>query len=194
EASQLKLLQDIARAVGVTPSVSAVTVGQAYMLRRASRPRGRAWQLERNLLRPFVLRFWRRPVAGLTHAAWREHAAKRRRERTRTGRPPCELTINLELAAAKRIVPALRACKPARARTRRESWFTAEQVDQLVAAASALRWRYQQQAFAGLAAVMGDTGLRISEALGLRWDRITLRGVTSVVGKGSKARIVALTP
>jgi integrase len=197
DRAQLELLQAIARAVGVTPSVSVGspdTIGRAYMARRESVPRGRAWQLERNLLRPFVLAFWRRPVASVGPREWQEHRQRRRGEKTRLGRPPCELTLNLELKMAKRIAPGLREVRPVKTRSRRESWFTAEQVQQLIDGASSLRWDHPQRAFRALATVMGDTGLRISEALGLRWDRITLRGTTSVLGKGSKTRVVAFTP
>lgn len=88
----------------------------------------------------------------------------------------------------------LRHCKRVKTRTRRESWFTAEQITQLIDAADSLRWDHQQRTFRALASVMADTGLRISEALSLRWDRLTLRGVTSVVGKGTKTRVIALTP
>jgi integrase len=197
------LLERIAAAVGVTTDVS-VTVGMLYMRWRATRPRGRAWQLQRNLLRPFVVRYWRRPAKSIGPRDWNEHRARRRREPTRTGRPPCELTLNMELKATKRMFRwavsrkllderPLIDCKPVKTRDRRESWFTAEQIDRLISAADSLRWDHQQRAFRALAAVMGDTGLRISEALGLRWDRITLRGTTSVLGKGHKTRIVAFT-
>ena len=197
DEDQQQLLEAIARAVGVTPSVKAVTVrrltvGGLYMAYRATRPRGRAWQMERNLLRPFVVAYWREFPGAVD---WQAHRRARKRQKTRLGRPPCDLTLNLELAAVKRMLgKGSLSARPVRTRTRRESWFTAEQVDSLIDAARALRWRHQQRAFAGIASVMGDTGLRISEALSLRWDRITLRGVTSITGKGSKARVVALTP
>jgi len=187
-------LEAIARAVGVTSAVNAVTVGQRYMAYKATLGRGRAWQMERNLLRPFVVAFWRRPASSLGPRDWEAHRRARRRQPTRLGRPPCELTLNLELKAAKRMVPTLRDCRPVKTRTRRESWFTADQVQALIAAAASLRWEHQQRAFAALATVMGDTGLRISEALGLRWDRITLRGTASVLGKGAKTRVIGFTP
>lgn len=201
---QLELLRRIAGAVGVTPTGS-VTVGTLYVLYRKSRTRGRSWQLERNLLRPFVVRFWRRQVASLTAADWKEHRAARSAQPTRTGRPPCDLTLNLELSRTRGMFAwALKAgtiarnplaeCKRVKTRTRRESWFTAEQIQRLIDFASCLRWRHQQATFAAIVAVMADTGLRISEALSLRWDRITLRGTTSVLGKGNKSRVVAFTP
>lgn len=197
EDQQLGLLEAIARAVGVTPSVSGVTVGKLYIARRASVPRGRAWRMERNLLRPFVVRFWRRLASSLGATDWRGHRRDRKRQATRLGRPPCDLTLNLELKATKRMLLPARPfadCRPVKTRTRRGSWFTADQVQRLIDAATALRWDHQQRTFAAIATVMGDTGLRISEALGLRWDRITLVGTTSVLGKGSKTRVIGFTP
>src|SRR5204862_7713573 len=94
------LLEQIARAVGVTPTAS-VTVGTVFVAYKKSRTRGRAWQLERNLLRPFVVRFWRRAVAELAAADWKDHRTKRSEQPTRTGRPACDLTINLELSRTR---------------------------------------------------------------------------------------------
>lgn len=209
---QQLLLEAIARAVGVTSTVNVValvTVGRLYVLYRATRPREtpaqrRAWQMERNLLRPFVVRFWRRPLVTITREDWDAHIQLRRQQKTRLRRPPCQLTLNLELSRTKSLLAwavkterlarhPLDECRRVKTRDRRESWFTAEQIDRLIKFASALRWRHQQIAFAALAAVMGDTGLRISEALSLRWDRITLRGTTSVLGKGSKTRVIGFT-
>src|SRR5262245_40776489 len=108
-----------------------------YMKYRATKPRGRAWQMERNLLKPMVLRWWRRSVKEIGAAAWLEHRRARRREPTRTGRPPCDLTLNLELARAKQMFgwavrerlidrhPLVDA-KPVKTHTRRGSWFTAD--------------------------------------------------------------------
>lgn len=202
---QLELLQGIANALGVTSGVVVVTVGAIYARYKATWAPGRRWQLERNLLRPFVLRFWRHRAGAITPADWNEHRRARRRTPTRTGRPPCDLTLNLELKATKRMfawavrkrmIPdrPLVDVKPVKTRTRRGSWFTAEQITRLIEVADQLRWRRQAQSFAALVAVMGDTGLRISEALSLRWDRITLRGTVSVLGKGNKSRVVAFTP
>ena len=128
---QLELLQGIARALGVTPGVG-VTVGAVFMRYKATRPRGRAWQLERNLLRPFVVRFWRRPGRSIGPADWNDHRALRTRQTTRTGRPPCDLTLNMELKATKRMFRwavgkkllderPLIDCKPVKTRERRES-------------------------------------------------------------------------
>jgi integrase len=203
---QLELLQGIARALGVTPTASAVTVGALYMRKKAGSPRGRAWRLKRNLLRPFVVAFWRRPAASLRPTDWLEHAAARRAATTRTGAPPCESTINLELHAAKGLLNfgldsalldanPLRPLKPVKCRRFRETWLTTEQFETLIAHADALDHR-RAELFVALAVAMVTTGMRISEALRVRRDRIGLNGayvITAARTKSKKARIVAFT-
>jgi integrase/recombinase XerC len=204
---QLELLRAVARAVGVTPSVSRtdISVGRLYVGYRATMQRGRHWQLARNLLRPFVVRFWRRSVDAITVETWVNHRSERSKQKTRRGLPPRDITLNLELMRtkcmfnwavdSKRIAAnPLARCRPVKTRRRRESWFTREQAQRLIDHAHCLRWDHQQRTFKALVIVMFDTGLRISEALSLRWDRVTLRGTTTVVGKGAKTRMVAFTP
>lgn len=208
ESEQLHLLQGIARVLGVTPSVSGgATVGALYMRKKAGSPRGRAWRLKRNLLKPFVVRFWRRQAASLRQTDWLEHAAKRRTEPTYKGTPPVEAVINLELHAAKGLLNfgvdsellsanPLRKLKATKCRRFRETWLTSEQFETLIAHADALdRWR--AELFTALAVAMLTTGLRIGEALRIRRDRITLAGtyvLNAVSTKGKKARIVAFPP
>ena len=174
------------------------------MAYRATRVRGRRWQMERNLLRPFIVRHWRRPVASIASSTWDEHRAQRSKQKTRRGLPPRDITVNQELERTKHLFSwavdadmlaanPLARCKPVKTRRRRESWFTQEQAQRLVDHAHRLRWEHQQITFRALVIVMFDTGLRISEALSLRWDRFTLNGTTSVLGKGAKTRVVAFT-
>lgn len=195
---QLALLEAIARSVGVTPSVSGVTVGWLFVKHKLSRPRGRAWQLERNLLRPFIVRHWRHFVSELGPSDWDAHRAQRRQQPTRTGNPPTELTVNLELARTKQMfrwgvdyghisADPFARCKKVKTRTRRGSYFTAPQIHMLSEAGMALRWHHQVVTFRALVAVMARTGLHISEALSLRWDRLRLDGTAPIIGKGSRA-------
>lgn len=171
------------------------------MIYRATRPRGRPWQMERNLLRPFIVRFWRRAADSLAASDWDTHRKERRKQKTRLGRKPCDLTLNLELSRAKQMLTLgvdegllaahpLRKAKRVKTRTRRGSWFTPEQIHMLIEAHRALRWDHQRRNFRAWATVMGKTGTRISEALSIRWDRITLDGATTVIGKGNKPRVI----
>ena len=178
-------------------------LGRLYVAFKSSHPGGRAWQLVRNLLRPFVVAHWRKPVSVVTEAFWDEHRAQRRKAKTRNGRPPCEATLNLEMfrlkqmlqwAAKRKLIPAnpLADCKRVKTKSRRESYFTESQVETLASGARFLRWDVQQRAFRALVALMAWTGMRISEALATRWDRIAVNGSTPVHGKGDKLRILAI--
>lgn len=203
---QLELLEAIACALKVTPGVSGVrqtTVGRLFMLYKSSRPRGRAWQVERNLLRPFIVAHWRQAVSIISGSSWEAHRACRRTQRTRLGRAPCEATLNVELVRTRgmfawgvrmKLIPSnpLQECRQVKTKNRRESWFTESQVATLADGARFLRWDHQQRVFRGLVAVMAWTGMRISEALGLRWDRIAVDGSVPVTGKGDKTRILAI--
>jgi len=64
----------------------------------------------------------------------------------------------------------------------------------LAEASVALRWHHQVVTFRALVTVMVRTGLRISEALSLRWDRITLEGTTVIHGKGSTTGVIGFPP
>lgn len=200
-----ELLAALAARLTSTASVSGHTVGRIWLQYKKTLERGRGFQLLRNLIKPFLLRYWKRVACTLGPDDWREHRKQRRREKTRLGRPPCDLTLNSELKTVKRMFRwAVRGkylderpfidVKPVRTRTRRGSWFTADQINLLLEASHDLRWDHQQRTFRALVTVMADTGLRISEALSLRWDRITLIGTTSVLGKGSKTRVIGFTP
>jgi len=182
----------------------SISVGQLYMKYRGSKPRGLAWRIERQNLRYFILRYWRRPCDSLTQVDWDRHRELRRGEKTRQGRPPAESTMNVDLTRTKQMFwygvnagliekhPFPKA-KFVKAKKRRGTAPNAAQVNEILAHVGCLRYHYQQITVRALVCVMADTGARISEAMGLRWDRITLRWTTTVLGKGDKTRPIAFT-
>lgn len=177
-----------------------MTVGQLYARFRASRPRDRAWMLVRGLLRPFVVRFWREPCEAISSETWDAHRKLRAGEPTRLGRPPCEATLNLELARAKQMfkygvasrrigVNPLEGAKRRKAISARETWLTSEQVERLLEAAA-----HDPFLLAWILIAVG-TGLRMSEILSLRWDRLSAAGVTVISARSTKTssqHVVAL--
>jgi integrase len=207
------LVEEIAEAVAQRLGVSSpqvgkpsISVGQLYLRFKATRPKGRAWQMVRALLRPFILRHWRAPCSEITALTWLDHAAKRRKERTRNRRPPKEATLNLELQRAKQLFAfgeeaglltenPLRKCKPVKTKSARETWLTEQQFERLVAHAGVLG-EEREVVFRALVIAMVVTGMRISEALRVRRDRIHLDGsmvLGSAETKTRKARVVGFT-
>lgn len=185
---------------GTSVTRPVVTVGKLYMHFRASRPRDRAWTLVRGLLRPFVLAFWREACGAIDAARWDNHRSRRRGQVTRLGRPPCDATLNLELARAKqmfkwgvraRLIEANPLEVAARVPTvsARETWLTSGQVDRLLDVAA------DDPFLSSWILVAVGTGMRMSEILSLRWDRITPAGVVVLSARRTKARrqhVVAL--
>lgn len=187
-------------AQGVTPTVNAVQVRHLFARFKLLHRADRSWRLVRNLLRPFVVRFARRPAEGLGPEDWAVHRARRKREATRTGSPPCDLTLNLELTRAKQLMTfgkctGLALCKPVATRTQRETWLTWVQVSELLRGCLALRWPHQRAALRAWILVGVTTGMRGGEIRRLRWDRIGDRGVVTLrqgETKTRRRRVVAL--
>lgn len=152
-----------------------------------------SWRLVRNLLRPFVVAFARVPADSLAPEAWEAHRAKRGASRTRCGRPPCDLTLNLELLRAKQLLrfgglSVLDDCKPVATRVHRETWLTWPQVQELLRGAGYLRWGHQVRALRAWILVAVMTGMRGGEIRRLRWDRIGPDGVVALRASETKTR------
>lgn len=162
----------------------------------------RSWRLERVRLEPLVRLAGDRLATDITPEAWSDLRAVRMYEASpRTGRRVSAATLDTELLRAKQMYSwavvagvleanTLRAAQGAGARTERETWLTWEQVETLLHAAGANRFLYA----AILVAV--STGLRLSEMLTLRHDRIGGDGqitINSVQTKSKRKRIVALS-
>lgn len=163
----------------------------------------RSWRLERVRLEPFVRLAGSRCADEITADVWSDLRAIRMYEASpRTGRRVSAATLDTELLRAKQMFAwgvvaglleanTLKPAQGAGARTERETWLTWEQVEILV---SASRPNVYLQA-AIIVAV--STGLRLSEMLTLRHDRIGGNGqvtINSVQTKSKRKRIVALSP
>lgn len=218
------LLERIARAVGVTPTDNVrevVHLGKVYRAFQKTQPPGRAWQLVRALLRPFVLRFWRTPCDQITVSSWLEHIAKRRTTPTRSyrgarkmkrgHRPASPATLNLERIRAIQLlnfgvdtgmIPphVLTRTKPLKARHGRETRLTREQFDTLIANAHALKAEPgddRPAKFRALMLALCDGMMRIGEARRIRRDRIGLDGkyvIPASQSKSGEARLIVFTP
>jgi integrase len=162
----------------------------------------RSWRLERVRLENVVRLAGDRPALELTPEAWSDLRAIRMYEASpRTGKRVSAATLDMELLRTKQMyrwalvsgaLPSnpLATAKGSGARTARETWLTWEQVETLLSTA-----RPNPFLHAWLLVAV-STGLRISETLTLRHDRIGGDGqvtINSVQTKSKRKRIVALS-
>lgn len=196
-------MDDSSRVQGDTGgSASRLTVRELYAKWEKVRRLTRSWRLERARLEPFVRLAGDRFADEITPETWADLRAIRMYEASaRTGRRVSAATLDTELLRAKQMfkwgkgagVLVSNPLAPARgsgARTARETWLTWEQVETLIGAAKSNPFL---QAWI-LVAV--STGMRISETLTLRHDRIGGDGVVTINAaqtKSKRKRIVALS-
>jgi integrase len=162
----------------------------------------RSWRLERARLEPFVRLAGTRFADEITADIWSDLRAVRMYEASpRTGRRVSAATLDTELLRAKQmyawavvagLLPSnpIAAAQGSGARTARETWLTWDQVEILLGVCA----RNPMLRAAVLVAV--STGLRLSEMLTLRHDRIGGNGqvtINSVQTKSKRKRIVALS-
>lgn len=180
-----------------------VTVRELYARWEKVRRFTRSWRLERVRLEPFVRLAGGRFADEITPDVWSDLRAIRMYEASpRTRRRVSAATLDTELLRAKQMyawaklagaLPTnpLATAKGSGARTARETWLTWEQVEQLLNAAKPNVFLH-----AGVLVAV-STGLRLSEMLTLRHDRIGGDGqvtINSAQTKSKRKRIVALSP
>lgn len=205
----LAVLQRELHAQELTPAVS-VNVGRLYMRFKSTRPRGRAWRLVRSLLKPFVVAFWRAPCSEVTAEGYEAFRVRRRRQATRTGKPPKDTTVNLELSRARELMEfavdvgaigrnPLARVRKLKCRESRETWLTWDQFELLWGKADVLCQpeKRREDLFSGqrrvalfraLALALVQTGMRVGECIRLRRDRISITGVYRLGSEHTKTR------
>jgi integrase len=162
----------------------------------------RSWRLERVRLEPFVRLAGDRFADEITPDVWSDLRAIRMYEPSpRTGRRVSAATLDTELLRAKQMYAwglvagvlernPLAAAQGSGARTARETWLTWEQVETLLLAS------WENPFLYAWVLVAVSTGMRLSETLTLRHDRIGGNGqitINSVQTKSKRKRIVALS-
>ena len=156
------------------------------------------------------------PAPLMTALRWDEHRARRRLEVTKTGSPPCDATLNLELVYAKQMLSwgvergflkrnPLQAAKPVETLSRRETRVTADDIDRIITAADDVVDRRLAEGdddgrrakfITAFVLCIFDSFLRFNEARTLREDRIGPDGMVELLAsetKSKRRRLVRLT-
>ncbi len=157
------------------------------------------------------------PAPLMTPLAWDEHRARRRRQKTKTGAPPCEAVLNIELLYAKQLLSwsverglikrnPLAAARRVRTLSQRETYLTADDVEKLLTAADDIVDGRRADGdddgnraamLKGFMLACFDSMLRFEEARHLRVDRISEDGSVELLASETKSkrnRFVQLTP
>lgn len=175
------------------------------------------WKLIASAIRPLLADIGNLPAPLLTPMKWDEHRARRRQVITRTGAPPKDSTLNIELIYARAMLnwavergmvkrnPLLLA-KPVATLSQRETRLTPGDVEKLLVAADDVinrrirdgdddgSWSRLLKAF--LLCIF-DSMLRFNEARLLRLGRIEPDGAYELLAsetKSAKRRFVKLSP
>ncbi len=195
----------------------APSVAIIYWKWSEARRHEKGWRQIRNQIRWLIADLGSLPAPKLTPLVWDEFRARRRLHVTILGGPPCDATLNLELAYAKGMLnfavdrgmirhnPLARA-KSVPTVSQRESWLGASDVEKLLAAADDVvdrRFRdgddVRKRAPLLKAFILCcfDSMLRFNEARHLRLDRIGPDGSVELLAsetKSKRRRFIHLTP
>ena len=176
QAAQIAALTE---ALGAMRPVAApsITVRMIYERFEKLRAGSKSWRVIRNRLRAFLALHGDTPAMALTVPLWVAFRARRRADDPIAGRAISPLTINFELDWVKallnwasdeeqQLIPSnpLHRAKREKTDTARETWLTEEDLGKLLACCGTVLRMFV------LIAV--DTGLRISEVVSLRRDRL----------------------
>lgn len=171
-------------------------------------------RMRKDKLAPLRRRLGKLPAIELTPKVWALHRGARRLEIMDYGRskgkPPAWASLNVELGVAKgmlewacddeqELIPfnPLRRAKRVKTKKARKTWLREEDLQRLLAAPEP-RGEEQRLAMLAFILVSADTGLRFSEVLNLRRDRLHEAEGGFVIDvdrtKGDKSHAVGLTP
>lgn len=201
-AHQAALLKNLASETSPTaPSLNCV-----YWLFSLAHEHEPSWVAHRNRLLPSLAGLGTMAAPDVTPLAWARHLTSRRPF-------ACDYTLNLELSRLKAMLDfavenemiafnPLRAAKPLKAKSRRETELRPDDIDRILEAAEDVtdlrlcegdddgRRAKTVRAFV---LCCFDSMLRFSEAHALNRDAISAEGDVTVLGKGKKLRTVRLT-
>lgn len=180
-----------------------ITVRDLYGRWEKVRRFTRSWRLERARLEPFVRLAGERPAIEVNAEVWADIRSIRMYEASpRTSRRVSAATLDTELLRARQMFKwakgvgllsanPLQDARGSGSAPARETWLTWEQVETLVNASRAV-----SPFLEAFVLVAVSTGLRISEVLTLRHDRIGGDGVVTINAaqtKSRRKRIVAVS-
>lgn len=169
--------------VAPAPAAAGITVQQVYDAFEGAHSNATSWRVMRNRLKAFVAEFGPLPAMSVTPKMWAAHREKRKKVMVARGRetktPLSPLTINFELSWSKKmftwasdpeqgLIPSnpLQRARAEQVDSERDTWLTMVEVEKLLA-----HWDGRPVMRLWLLIAV-STGLRISEVLRIRRDRI----------------------
>lgn len=192
---------------------SAPSVNCVYWLWSEGQMHKPSWRYVWNRVKPTLDGVGTILAPDLTPIAWERHRNARRRQEHRRGRPPCEHTLNIELARAKGMLDwavrsgliafnPLKSAEYVKTVSRRETELQPYDIERMLVAAEDVRDRrlcegdddgVRAKKLTAFILLCFDSMLRFEEARGIDRDAISPAGDVEVVGKGNKRRTVTLT-
>lgn len=213
-AHQARLLEHLAPETHpAAPSVNCV-----YWLFSEARRHERSWRLHWQRLQPSLRGLGTIPAPEVTPVVWARHLAARRHEEQRGGGTPSDVTLNIELARLKAMIDwavgmrmiqfnPLRAAKPLKTKSQRDTRLTPDDIDRLLIEAEELRDRrlsegdddgLRSKLLQASALCWFDSMMRVKEARHLRRSLIQPNGDYRIARDDTKTdageRTVTLTP